>query len=95
MTDSRLSQATDRQLMRRVSLNAHDDVPADLVADDDARQLRAFLADLPLPQREVVALAYFGQLSHSEIAQQLTLPIGTVKGRMRLGLTNLREHVTP
>ena len=51
------------------------------------------LADLPVAQREVIALAYFGQLSHTEIAEQLSLPVGTVKGRMRLGLTKLRDQL--
>jgi RNA polymerase sigma-70 factor (ECF subfamily) len=41
---------------------------------------------------QVVALAYFGGLSHSEIAAQLDLPAGTVKGRMRLGLEELRKQ---
>jgi RNA polymerase sigma-70 factor (ECF subfamily) len=74
-------------------LYAPDDPEADAVASDDARHLRALLADLPATQREVIALAYFGQLSHSEIALELGLPVGTVKSRMRLGLSNLREHL--
>lgn len=43
---------------------------------------------------QVIALAYFGELSHSEIASQLGLPAGTVKGRMRLGLEKLRRQVS-
>lgn len=42
---------------------------------------------------QVIALAYFGELTHSEIASQLDLPAGTVKGRMRLGLEQLRERL--
>jgi len=42
---------------------------------------------------QVIALAFFGQLSHSEIAAQLNLPAGTVKGRMRLGLEKLRRQM--
>ncbi|MDE3129686.1 MAG: sigma-70 family RNA polymerase sigma factor [Acidobacteriota bacterium] len=45
---------------------------------------------LPADQRRVIELAYFGGFSHSEIAQLLALPHGTVKGRMRLGLSKLR-----
>ena len=41
-------------------------------------------------QRQVIELAYFGGFSHSQIAEMLKLPAGTVKGRMRLGLTKLR-----
>jgi RNA polymerase sigma-70 factor (ECF subfamily) len=53
------------------------------------------LDTLPLPQREAVVLAFFGGLSHGEIAQHLRLPPGTVKGRLRLGLSRLREAVEP
>lgn len=67
---------------------------ADDTADrDEASRLRALLAALPLAQREVIALAYFGELTHSEIAQELALPLGTVKGRMRLGLEKLRSQI--
>ena len=55
--------------------------------------LFATLADLPEAQAEVIQLAFFGELSHSEIAKQLDLPPGTVKGRMRLGLERLRKNV--
>jgi RNA polymerase sigma-70 factor (ECF subfamily) len=57
---------------------------------DDAAHVRSALALLPGEQRQVIELAYFGGFSHSEIAEMLTLPAGTVKGRMRLGLTKLR-----
>jgi RNA polymerase sigma-70 factor (ECF subfamily) len=75
------------------ALAAPDDVHADVVAADDGRRLRELLADLPETQREVIALAYYGQLTHTEIAACLTLPVGTVKGRMRLGLTKLRGRL--
>jgi len=51
------------------------------------------LAQLPREQREVIALAFYGQLSHSEIAAHLGLPPGTVKGRMRSGLSRMRGDV--
>ena len=51
------------------------------------------LAALPDEQQEVIALAYYGQLSHTEIATQLRLPPGTVKDRMRLGLQKLRSSL--
>lgn len=75
------------------ALVAPGDVHGDAVAADDGRRLRELLADLPEAQREVIALAYFGQLTHTEIAAQLTLPVGTVKGRMRLGLIKLRGRL--
>jgi RNA polymerase sigma-70 factor, ECF subfamily len=57
---------------------------------DDARQVRGALEELPGEQRQVIELAYFGGFTHSEIAEMLGLPAGTVKGRMRLGLSKLR-----
>ena len=57
---------------------------------DTATQVRVALSDLPDDQRRVIELAYFGGFSHSQIADMLSLPAGTVKGRMRLGLTKLR-----
>jgi RNA polymerase sigma-70 factor, ECF subfamily len=57
---------------------------------EDASEVRGALQDLPDDQRQVIELAYFGGFTHSEIAEQLRLPAGTVKGRMRLGLTKLR-----
>jgi RNA polymerase sigma-70 factor (ECF subfamily) len=57
---------------------------------DEARQVRTALRELPADQRQVIELAYFGGFSHSQIAEMLKLPAGTVKGRMRLGLTKLR-----
>jgi RNA polymerase sigma-70 factor (ECF subfamily) len=53
-------------------------------------RVRSALAQLPLEQRQVIELAFFGGLSHSELATQLDLPLGTVKTRVRLGLGRLR-----
>ncbi len=65
----------------------------ELIARHDDGALRSALAELPDAQVEVITLAYYGELSHSEIAAELHLPPGTVKGRMRLGLEKLRETV--
>ena len=58
---------------------------------EDARTVRSALEELPDEQVRVIELAYFGGFSHSQIAEQLDMPIGTVKGRMRLGLEKLRR----
>lgn len=57
---------------------------------EQAREVRGALAKLPVEQRRVIELAYFGGFTHGQIAEMLALPAGTVKGRMRLGLTKLR-----
>ncbi len=64
-----------------------------ILRGDDAANLRKRLRGLPDAQREVIVLAFYGQLTHTEIATQLELPSGTVKGRMRLGLRKLRAEI--
>lgn len=60
---------------------------------EDARSVRTALDTLPAEQRRTIELAYFGGFSHSQIAELLGMPIGTVKGRMRLGLEKLRGQL--
>jgi RNA polymerase sigma-70 factor (ECF subfamily) len=57
---------------------------------DEAREIRDALEQLPEEQSRVIELAYFGGLTHVEIASMLDIPVGTIKGRMRLGLTKMR-----
>jgi RNA polymerase sigma-70 factor (ECF subfamily) len=58
---------------------------------EQANEVQAALRALPPAQRHVIELAYFGGLTHTEIAAHLELPVGTIKGRMRLGLAKLAE----
>jgi RNA polymerase sigma-70 factor (ECF subfamily) len=58
---------------------------------EEARSVRGALESLPEEQSRVIELAYFGGFSHSQIAEMLEMPVGTVKGRMRLGLEKLRR----
>ena len=58
---------------------------------DEARTVRAALEKLPEPQVRVIELAYFGGFTHTEIAAMLETPVGTIKGRMRLGLEKMRH----
>ncbi|MGN6216829.1 MAG: RNA polymerase sigma factor [Solirubrobacterales bacterium] len=60
---------------------------------ETAGELRGALGKLPGEQSKVIELAYFGGFSHSEIAAILGLPMGTVKGRMRLGLEKIRGEL--
>lgn len=61
---------------------------------EQARNVRSALDTLPEDQRRTIELAYFGGFSHSQIAELLDEPIGTVKGRMRLGLEKLRRQLS-
>ena len=61
---------------------------------EEARSVRSALDTLPVDQRRTIELAYFGGFSHSQIAELLDEPIGTIKGRMRLGLGKLRDQLS-
>jgi RNA polymerase sigma-70 factor, ECF subfamily len=79
-----------------VGLERHpssDDVAAELDVRCEREQLTQLLRRLPAAQREVIQLGFFDGLTHRQIAQRLALPPGTVKGRMRLGLTKLRGEL--
>ncbi len=67
-----------------------EDVERDFAARAETQRLAELLARLPAAQRQVIQLGFFDGLTHGQIARRLELPPGTVKGRMRLGLTKLR-----
>ncbi len=64
-----------------------------VVRNESAQEVRGALRDLPDEQSKVIQLAYFGGFSHSEIAAMLGMPLGTVKGRMRLGIEKMRNRI--
>lgn len=73
-----------------LSLTNGEDTVATVVRGMHGEQVREALGALSSVQRQVVELAYFGGLSLSEISRSSAVPLGTVKGRMRLGLAKLR-----
>ena len=68
---------------------------ADTVTAERRQLVRSALETLSAEQREVIELAYYSGLSHSEIALQLGQPLGTVKTRTRLGMMKLRDTLRP
>ncbi|KUO62814.1 MAG: RNA polymerase subunit sigma [Alphaproteobacteria bacterium BRH_c36] len=77
-----------------------DEQPSEETAPDEAvsererrERVHEVLETLPEDQHEVVVLSYIEGLSHSEIAERLELPLGTVKSRMRLAYQKIRESV--
>jgi RNA polymerase sigma-70 factor (ECF subfamily) len=86
-------RASDEGLAERVESGERTDV--EVARRDEAREVRSAMDTLPAEQLRVVEMAYFGGFTHSEIADMLGTPIGTVKGRMRLGLAKLRTQLGP
>jgi RNA polymerase sigma-70 factor (ECF subfamily) len=81
-------RASDEGIEERLA--AADRTDAEAVRRVEAVGVREALHALPDDQQRVIELAYFGGFSHSEIAAMLDAPLGTIKGRMRLGLEKLR-----
>lgn len=70
------------------------DVQRDVTSRLEREEVRSAVAALPPHQRDTIALAYFDGLTHQEIADRTRTPLGTVKGRLRLGLQKLAESLT-
>ena len=64
-----------------------------LEAQEETERLGRALAALPAPQRTLIERAFYGDLSHSEIAAETGLPLGTIKSRIRLALDKLRHQM--
>jgi len=79
-------QAADR-------VEAPERTEAEAARREEARSVQALIGQLPDDQRRVVELAYFGGFTHEQIAQMLDAPLGTVKGRMRLALEQMRASM--
>jgi RNA polymerase sigma-70 factor (ECF subfamily) len=79
----------DEGIAERLEARERTDVEA--ARREEARSVRTAMQTLPPEQCQVIELAYFGGFSHSEIADILGAPIGTIKGRMRLGLIKMRD----
>lgn len=93
-------RSSRRHASRRALIDGSDErragpesIEDDLGLREQTRTLRRMLARLSPEQRQILELAFFADLSHSQIARVLTLPMGTVKGRARLGLVHLRSQL--
>jgi RNA polymerase sigma-70 factor (ECF subfamily) len=75
-------------------LEAPERTDEEVHAREQAAEVRQALDGLPVEQRQVIELAYFEGLTHTEIAARLEQPLGTIKGRMRLGLLKLYAQLT-
>jgi RNA polymerase sigma-70 factor (ECF subfamily) len=84
-------RASDEGIEERFEAPEHTDV--EVARRDEAREIRAALDELPEEQSRVIELAFYGGYTHTEIAAMLDAPIGTIKGRMRLGMDKLRRSL--
>jgi RNA polymerase sigma-70 factor (ECF subfamily) len=74
-------------------LEAPENTELEVARREEAATVRRAMEVLPSEQVQVIELAYFGGFTHTEIAEMLETPVGTVKGRMRLGLKKLRDQL--
>jgi RNA polymerase sigma-70 factor (ECF subfamily) len=84
-------RASDEGIEERLESGERTDV--EVARRDEAAAIRSAMEALPSEQSHVIELAYFGGFTHTEIAEILEMPVGTVKGRMRLGLAKLRDRL--
>jgi len=84
-------RASDEGLEERLESGERTD--NEVARREEAASIRSAMDTLPADQSHVIELAYFGGFTHTEIAGILEAPVGTVKGRMRLGLEKLRNQL--
>jgi RNA polymerase sigma-70 factor, ECF subfamily len=84
-------RASDEGIEERFEARDRTDVEA--ARREEAGTVRGALSSLPADQSQVIELAYFGGFTHTEIADMLDAPVGTVKGRMRLGLKKMKAQL--
>ena len=94
--DQLRSLASHRRTQDRIEASAPKSQPSEAFAESwrnsQSEQVREALKTLPPEQLKILELAYFSGYTHVEIAKLLGLPLGTVKGRMRLGLKKMKDY---
>jgi RNA polymerase sigma-70 factor, ECF subfamily len=94
--DQLRSTASRRRTQERVEAEAPSSQPSEAFSEvwrnTQRDQVREALGTLPQEQLKIVELAYYSGYTHVEISEMLGVPLGTVKGRMRLGLKKIRDY---
>jgi RNA polymerase sigma-70 factor, ECF subfamily len=94
--DQLRSTASRRRTQDKIEASAPRSQPSEAFAEtwrnSQRDQVREALSTLPAEQLKILELAYFSGYTHVEISELLSLPLGTVKGRMRLGLKKIRAY---
>src|ERR671916_279390 len=85
-----------RRTQEKIEASAASSQPSEAFAETwrntQSEQVREALSTLPKEQLKILELAYFSGYTHVQIAELLNVPLGTVKGRMRLGLKKMRAY---
>jgi RNA polymerase sigma-70 factor (ECF subfamily) len=94
--DQLRSLSSRRRTQDKVEASAETSQPSEAFAEawrnSRRDEVRDALKTLPAEQLKILELAYFSGYTHVEIAELMDLPLGTVKGRMRLGLKKIKEY---
>lgn len=100
---ARVTRNRALDVLRSKATRAVDEMPADLPVDEtvddvvfariDGARVRDALRSLPDEMRIPIELGFFGGITHEQIAEQLSTPLGTIKTRIRTGLRRLRERM--
>jgi len=90
---SQSSRMRDTRIGIRDLPTDYDQVAESVEITVEHERVEKALSRLTELQRQAITLAYYGGLSHSEVAEQLSIPIGTVKTRLRDGMIRLRDEL--
>lgn len=92
--DNLRSSASRRRTQDKVELTAETSQPSEAFAEtwrnSQRTQVQAALRSLPSEQLKILEMAYYSGYTHAEISEMLDIPLGTVKGRMRLGMKKIK-----
>jgi RNA polymerase sigma-70 factor, ECF subfamily len=91
---SRLQENAQREAETFERFDDHSSFDA-VASMETGKLVREAMQKLSQDQRQVIELAFFSSMTHTEIAEHLSLPLGTIKTRIRRGLTKLREVISP
>jgi len=95
MRRQRAKAGADIVIDAAVPLPSHEDTWATVSQHLESDRIRQALATLPPEQQQAIMLSYFNCMTHAEIATAVGVPLGTVKGRLRLAMEKLRFALSP
>jgi RNA polymerase sigma-70 factor (ECF subfamily) len=95
LRSSRAARRRDEAALAEQPLAEEPEGEAGIARQELGGQMRRLMADLPAEQRESIELAFFGGLTHTQVAERLGVPLGTVKSRILMGMKKLKAGLIP